>query len=120
MRTYSFPGAKTLAPDDDQTLAHIRDYVEWQAQRQAGAFRPADGDDVILRTYLLGLRLAGAPRKVLEKKTAALKQFYAWAVSAGLLESDPFDDFNFDRPFLSRDLIRRRRDRLGPARSSAS
>jgi two-component system NarL family sensor kinase len=105
--------AKTLPRGDDETLAHVRDYVEWNAQREGGDFSPADGDDVALRTYLLELRIAGVPRRTLEKKVAALKQFYAWALSKRYLEISPFDEFNFDRPFLTRDQIRRRHDTLG-------
>jgi len=105
--------AKTLPRGEADTLAHVRDYLAWQTQRGAADFTPADGDDVALRTYLLELRIVGVPRKTLEKKVAALKQFYAWALSKGDLEVSPFDEFNFDRPFLSRDQIRRRHDVLG-------
>jgi two-component system NarL family sensor kinase len=105
--------SRTLPRDQAETRAHVRDYVRWQTQRGAADFIPADGDDVALRTYLLEARIAGAPRKTIAAKAAALKRFYAWAVANNHLETSPFDEFNFDRPFLSRDQIRRREDTLG-------
>jgi two-component system NarL family sensor kinase len=98
---------------DAGTLAHVRAYAEWQTARRAAAFTVTEGDDVALRTYLLELRVAGTPRKTLAATVAALKRFYAWAAARGLIESDPFEDWNFDRPFIPREHIRRRHDTLG-------
>jgi len=105
--------AASLAPDEAGRLAPVRAYLEWQAGRRGVEFTPDANDDVDLRTYLLELRLGGARRGEVEKITAALKRFYAWAHGEGLIKSSPFDEFNFERPLLSRDQIRRRQDDLG-------
>ena len=104
--------AASLSPTDAPMQADVRDYVEWQAGRRAAEFAPDASDDVEVRTYLLHLRLAGVERAALNAKAASLKRFYEWAKTEGLIESDPFSDFNFERPFLSRDQIRRRQDTL--------
>ena len=109
--------ARTLA-GDDKTLDHARDFAAWYRQQYAAPFAPADRDDVVLRNYLLDLRIAGTPRKELQSRTASLKRLYAWIVDRGLLDSSPFDNYNFDRPFLSRDQIRRRRDMFAGDRTA--
>ena len=105
--------AATLAAEETDPLSAVRAYLEWQAARRPLPFTPSANDDVDLRTYLLEWRIAGATRKTLEAQIAALKRFYAWTESEGLVESSPFEEFNFDRPLLSRDQIRRRQDRFG-------
>ena len=101
--------ASSFSPDA-ASLAAARDYAAWQASRRGGEFTPGVNDDVDVRTYLLELRIGGGTRKQLEKQAAALKSFYTWAKSQDLISSSPFDEFNFDRPLLSRDQIRRRQD----------
>ena len=91
----------------------VREYLTWQADRRAGDFAPDTNDDVDIRTYLLEAQIAGAGRKKLTGKIAALKRFYEWAKAARLIDSSPFEEFNFDRPLLSRDQIRRRQDLFG-------
>src|SRR3970040_996442 len=59
------------------------------------------------------LRIGGGRRAAVEQAAAALKRFYAWARGEGLIQASPFDEFNFDRPLLSRDQIRRRQDNPG-------
>jgi two-component system NarL family sensor kinase len=103
----------TLRPDEAEYVSAVHDYVAWQAGRGETDFTPSGDDDVDLRTYLLELRIAGTPRETLEKKIAALKRFYAWAEAQSWIDYNPFDEFNFDRPLLSRDQIRRRQDTLG-------
>lgn len=104
--------AATLAPTETTCLAPVQAYADWHAGRRAGEFAPNKNDDVDLRTYLLELRLGGARRSELETVTAALKRFYTWATTSGLIEKNPFDEFHIDRPLLSRDQIRRRHDDL--------
>ena len=100
--------AATLAPTDSQTLADVRGFVEWQAGRRSESFLLDESDDVGLRTYWLQLRTAGSSRQALRRQVASLKRFYTWATGRGLIESNPFREYNFDRPILSRDQIRRR------------
>src|SRR5262245_23421944 len=102
--------AKSLTPDDQPHLDQVRDYAAWFRTRHQTTFTPSATDDVDLRTYLLELRLSGAGRTTLRKHLAALRQFYTWAETVGVIEYNPFDEFNFDRPFLTRDQIRRRQD----------
>jgi two-component system NarL family sensor kinase len=103
---------EATAPEADAREA-VRAYVAWQKDRRAGGFAPDTNDDVDIRTYLLESQIAGAGRKKLAGKITALKRFYAWAKDEGLIDSSPFEEFNFDRPLLNRDQIRRRRDMFG-------
>jgi two-component system NarL family sensor kinase len=101
----------TLAQHPDPgVLDLIRDYVLWQTNRSEAGFAPDTNDDVDIRTYLLERQIAGAPRKSIKQILAALKQFYEWVQAEDLIGSTPFEEFNFDRPLLSRDQIRRRQD----------
>ncbi len=104
--------AAALNPAAPATLDHTRAYCAWVAEQRGEAFAPHGDDDVILRDYLLHLRLQGVAPAVLSQCTAALQQFYAWALSAALIDYSPFDDFNFARPYLSREHIRRRSSAL--------
>jgi two-component system NarL family sensor kinase len=106
--------AATLAPQESGLLKAVAAYARWQADHQAGEFEPGDSDDVEVRNYLLDLRIEGADRESLARTIEALKRFYAWATTEELIESDPFEEYNFDRPLLSREQIRRRPDVLGP------
>jgi two-component system NarL family sensor kinase len=105
--------AAALSHAEAAHLDAVRGYVAWQAERGEAGFAPSGDDDVDLRTYLLERRIAGTPRDALESIIAALKRFYAWAEAEGQIDYNPFDEFNFDRPLLSRDQIRRRQDSLG-------
>jgi len=102
----------TLSAPETDTIDHLRDYSEWQTDQRQAEFEPSDEDDIFLRTYLMQLRVQGADHTLLRDKTAVLKQFYAWAQAEGLISSSPFEQFNFDRPFLRRDQIRRRKSVL--------
>lgn len=102
--------AKSLAPHDQPHVERVRDYAAWQRARRSATFTPSAADDVDLRTYLLELRLNGAGRTTLRKHLAALQHFYGWAEAEDLIPSNPFDEFDFNRPFLTRDQIRRRQD----------
>ena len=86
----------------------LRDYAEWHREQRGVEFEPSAADDVFLRTYLMQLRVQGVAPTALRERTASLKRFYAWAEAESLIPSSPFDQFNFDRPLLSRDQIRRR------------
>jgi serine phosphatase RsbU (regulator of sigma subunit) len=93
-----------------RVLADVREYLNWQSERQEEPFMPSATDDVVLRTYLLHLRIQRANRKQLASKIASLRKFYNWAAKESLIEENPFDEFDFNRPFLSRTQIRRRQD----------
>jgi serine phosphatase RsbU (regulator of sigma subunit) len=105
--------ALTLAPEEAEILTDVGDYVTWQASRGID-FTPSDSDDVDLRTYLLELRIdgMGTDQVALSSKIASLKRFYGWVQAEGLITTSPFAKFNFDRPVLSREQIRQRRDRI--------
>lgn len=95
-----------------QTLADVRAYAEWQAARRSDEFVPTSDDDADIRTYFIHLRAEGANRVDLKRAVQSLEQFYAWAQRAGMLSPSPFDEYDLDRPFLTRDEIRRRQDIL--------
>ncbi len=88
-------------------------YLEWLAANHPGGPTPLAADDVGLRNYLLHLRTQGIERPEWERTLAVLRRFYDWTVAAGLVQASPFERYNFDRPFLSRDRIRRRAQALG-------
>jgi serine phosphatase RsbU (regulator of sigma subunit) len=97
----------SLLPSDASRSA-IRDYFQWQTHHHTVDFIPSADDDVDLRTYLLYLRMNGANWAALEEQIAALKQFYQWAQTEGMIAQNPFDDYNFDQPFLTSTQIRQR------------
>jgi phosphoserine phosphatase RsbU/P len=98
----------SLALTDSQTIADVREYVEWQTDRRASQFLPTQHDDVHLRTFLMHLRSEGLDRTALEAKLASLKRFYEWARADQLISDNPFEEYALDRPILSRDEVRRR------------
>jgi serine phosphatase RsbU (regulator of sigma subunit) len=93
-----------------KVLADLREYVAWQSERLGESFLLSATDDVDLRTYLLHLRIHRSNRRELASKIASLRQFYNWAAKENLIEENPFDEFDFNRPFLNRAQIKRRRD----------
>ncbi len=106
--------ALTLSPADTHTPEAVRAFVAWQEERLGREFVPQDNDDVDVRTYLLDRQTAGATRAAVRRTIASLKRFYHWAKGEGLLSNTPFEDFEFDRPLLSRDQIRKRQVALAP------
>ena len=101
--------AATLEPGQEHILHVVRAYVRWRGV-EPQAFTPRIADDVELRTYLLDLRLQGLEPEALDASEAALERFYAWAQRQGLIGVNPFEAYNFRRPFLPRDQVRRRQD----------
>jgi serine phosphatase RsbU (regulator of sigma subunit) len=97
----------SLHPSDAATSA-VNDYFQWQKNNRAGDFVPSADDDVDLRTYLLYLRMNGVEWAVLEEQVFVLKQFYQWAQAEGIIAQNPFDEYNFDQPFLTSTQIRPR------------
>jgi len=95
---------------DRQLLADLRDFDDWETQRQGRTFTPDTIDDVAIRSYLLHLRLSGTSRSGLYRTIASLKRFYDWAQHNHLIAQSPFDSFDFDRPLLSREQIKRRKE----------
>ncbi len=102
--------AVQLTPAESQVLADLRSFVDWQAQSQTEMFRPQTVDDVAIRSYLLHLRVSGISRSASQRTLASLKRFYDWAQAAQLIIESPFCHFDFNRPLLSREQIKRRRE----------
>ena len=102
--------AAQLSSADSKTLADLRDFVDWQVQAQGKAFIPDALDDVAIRSYLLHAKLSGASRLVLQRTIVSLKCFYDWALTNQLIAKSPFDTFDFSRPLLSREQIKRREE----------
>ena len=100
--------AAQLPSADAKTLADLRDFVDWRTQAQGGMFIPDALDDVAIRSYLLHSKLRGASRLILQRTIASLKRFYDWALTNHLIAKSPFDTFDFNRPLLSREQIKRR------------
>jgi serine phosphatase RsbU (regulator of sigma subunit) len=102
--------AAQLDPADSQTLADLCHFENWQTQRQEKTFMPDAIDDVAIRSYLLHLRLGGSSRSILLRTIDSLKRFYGWAQANRLIAKSPFDSFDFNRPLLSREQIKRREE----------
>ncbi len=102
--------AAQLDSVESQILADLRDFVDWHTQAQDRMFIPQTVDDVAIRSYLLHLKLSGASRSILQRTIASLKRFYDWAQVNHLIAKSPFDSFDFNRPLLSREQIKRREE----------
>ena len=100
--------AAQLDSVESQILADLRDFVDWQTQAEGRMFIPQTLDDVAIRSYLLHLKLSGASRSNLQRTISSLKRFYDWAQTNHLIAKSPFDSFDFNRPLLSREQIKRR------------
>jgi phosphoserine phosphatase RsbU/P len=100
--------AAQIGSVDSQILADLRDFVGWRTHAQGGPFIPDAVDDVAIRSYLLHQKLSGVSRSSLQRTIASLKRFYDWAQANHLIAKSPFDSFDFSRPLLSREQIRRR------------
>ena len=102
--------AETLNPDETEILTNLRRFIEWHVGT-AQEFVPSSNDDVALRTYLMELKMSGVSVRSRREQVASLRRFYDWAESAGFLpDYHPFDEFSIDRPTLTREQIRRRRE----------
>lgn len=102
--------AAGLDSSEETTLAAVRAYAEWQQAHRHAEFTPSASDDVDIRTYLLQVRAAGADQQELQRVLSSLRRFYDWAAAQGLVDGNPFQKYNFDRPLLTREQIRRRQD----------
>jgi len=102
--------AKTLDSEEPEVLDHLRAFIEWYVGSES-EFIPSSGDDVALRTYLMQMKMSGASAKSQGEQVASLRRFYDWAESAGFLpDYHPFNEFSIDRPSLTREQIRRRKE----------
>jgi len=102
--------AETLNLEEPEVLDHLRAFIEWYVGSES-EFIPSSGDDVALRTYLMQMKMSGASAKSQGEQVASLRRFYDWAESAGFLpDYHPFTEFSIDRPFLTREQIRRRKE----------
>lgn len=98
-------------PSDAAALA-VRNYVEWQTERHAADFIPNADDDVDLRTWLFHLHTHGADGSALQEQIVALERFYQWAQAAGVIDHNPFDEYDFAMPLLTSSQIEPRRQTL--------
>jgi serine phosphatase RsbU (regulator of sigma subunit) len=92
-------------PPSDQAAHVVRDYYGWHMQNRAAGFTPSADDDVDLRTYLLYLHTNGTDPGTFEDQVSALKRFYRWAQTKGVISHSPFDESNFLDPVLTRELM---------------
>ena len=104
-----FASSKSVS---DAAAIIVRDYFEWQTHHRPADFIPSGDDEVNLRTYLFHLNTKVADRIALEEQVSALKRFYQWAQTEGVIAQNPFDDYNFDHPFLTGEQIHERQQTL--------
>jgi len=101
----------SLSVSDAAVLA-VQNYIEWQIKHHTANFIPSADDEVDLRTYLFHLHTKGADREALEEQVSALKRYYQWAQTKGVITHNPFDEYNFTNPFLTSEQIHKRRQTL--------
>lgn len=65
-------------------LAHLVDYLDRTASGEL-----ATADLRTLRRWLAGMHTAGAQRATMQRRAAAVRVFFAWAVASGHLATDP-------------------------------
>jgi hypothetical protein len=65
--------AAQLNSPESQTLADLRDFVDWQTQAQGRMFIPQTVDDVAIRSHLLHLRLSRVSRSIVQRTIESLK-----------------------------------------------
>lgn len=102
--------AETLGEEEREILTHLQEFSEWYVGR-GNDFVPSENDDVGLRTYLMQLKMNGVSSENQRKQIASLRRFYDWAESAGYLPNfHPFTEFSIERPTLTREQFRRRKE----------
>jgi len=102
--------AETLNPEESDIFDHVRAFIQWYVGHTS-EFIPDSGDDVALRTYLMQMKMSGASTTSQGEQVSSLRRFYDWAESAGFLpDYHPFTEFSIDRPSLTREQIRRRKE----------
>jgi serine phosphatase RsbU (regulator of sigma subunit) len=102
--------AETLNSEETEILAHVQRFIGWYMGPDQ-EFIPSRNDDVAIRTYLMEMKTKGVSVKSQREHMASLRRFYDWAESVGYLRADqPFNEFNIERPILTRDQIRRRQE----------
>lgn len=104
--------AETLSSEEKETLADVKAYADWQVGRQETDFIPTNKDDVDIRNFLLHLRLNRGKQGQLWRRTKSLRRFYNWAQAEGIIDDNPFDNFDFSKPLLSQTQLKRRQDTL--------
>jgi len=102
--------AAQLDSGEAQVLTDLRGFVDWQTNAEDRTFVPHAVDDVAIRSYLLHLRLSGCSRSILLRTIASLKRFYDWTQANYLIDKSPFDSFDFNRPLLSHEQVKRREE----------
>jgi len=103
--------AKTLNPEESEVLDHLRAFIEWYVGSESEFIPSGRDDDVALRTYLMQMKMKGVSAKSQGEQVASLRRFYDWAESVGFLpDYHPFTKFSIDRPSLTREQIRRRKE----------
>jgi len=102
----------TLTAAETNVVSDVHEYVAWQIGRQDNEFAFTEDDDVDLRSYLLHQRVHGLRRSRLQRKLRSLKRFYRWAEEEELIEYNPFNDVDFNRPLLDAEAIARRKQTL--------
>lgn len=101
----------SLHPSNAEAAA-VRDYVKWQTDHLSGDFMPSGDDDTDLGTYLLNLQANGAESAVLKERASALGGFYQWLDADGIIDHNPFDEYNFLNAFRSGGLTGTRLEML--------
>lgn len=79
----------------------VSKYCAWQTGHYGLEFVPTADDDVDLRSYLFHLHTSGTSWDEITSRFGALKQFYFWAKSTGVITRNPFEDFEFDQLLLA-------------------
>ena len=82
-RAHSSLSARTLAAYESD----LRLFAEWVAR--SGVDSPAGVTRMLVRRYVAALSTRQFARRTIARKAAALRRYFAWAVSDGLVDADP-------------------------------
>lgn len=88
---------KVKKASDNTVFSYIRDIRQFSDWANASNIRLEDATQLNIRSYLDHLKSLGKSDATISRSTASMKNFYAWLVSGGFIESSPVIEIHVDR-----------------------
>ena len=88
---------KVKKASDNTVFSYIRDIRQFSDWANASNIRLEDATQLNIRSYLDHLKALGKSDATISRSTASMKNFYAWLVSGGFIESSPVIEIHVDR-----------------------
>ncbi len=88
---------KVKKASDNTVFSYIRDIRQFSEWANTNAVGLADVTQLNIRSYLDYLKLLEKSDSTISRSIASLKNFYAWLVSAGFIESSPVAEIHVSR-----------------------